>query len=176
MDIKDYKINKLDENEKVLLVVKKHWFIVFIESLPLAAFIILPFLFYLLTNRIDSEWISGNVFYLNLSVAAASVLTAWVVFFIIWTDYYLDSWLITNRRIIDIEQKGLFSRDIATLRLDKIQDATFSLEGIIATLIGFGEIRIQTAGTQTEFKMSHVANPKEVTGAILQIQHGSLSE
>ncbi len=176
MEIEGYKISKLDENEKVLLVVKKHWFVVLIESLPLVVFLIVPILFYTFTNRINPEWVGGDIFYLNLGVAAASVLAAWVIFFIIWTDYYLDSWLITNRRIIDIEQKGLFSRDIATLRLDKIQDATFSLEGIIATLMGFGEIRIQTAGTQTEFKMTHVGNPRKVTEAILQVQHKSLGK
>jgi len=176
MEIEGYKISKLDENEKVLLVVKKHWFVVLIESLPLVVFLIVPILFYTFTNRINPEWISGNIFFLNLGVAAASVLAAWIIFFIIWTDYYLDSWLITNRRIIDIEQKGLFNRDIATLRLDKIQDATFSLEGIIATLMGFGEIRIQTAGTQTEFKMAHVRDPRKVTEAILQVQHKSLGK
>jgi uncharacterized membrane protein YdbT with pleckstrin-like domain len=169
--MEEYQVSKLDENEKILLVVKKHWFVVLLETFLLVGFILLPFLFYFFTERVSPGFITGNVVYLNLAVGAASILIGWIIFFIVWTDYYLDSWLITNKRVIDIEQKGLFNRDIATLKLDKIQDVTFAMEGIIATVIGFGEIRVQTAGTQTEFKMSHVPNPRQVAELILKIQH-----
>ncbi len=169
--MEDFKINQLGKDEKILLVVKKHWFVVILESFLLIGFILVPFLFYVFTERINPEFITGNVIYLNLAVGVGSLLIGWIIFFIIWTDYYLDSWIITNKKVIDIEQKGLFSRDVATLKLDKIQDVTFSVEGIIATIIGYGEIRVQTAGTQTEFRMKHVPNPRTVAEAILKIQH-----
>jgi len=171
-----YRVSKLDENEKILLVVKKHWFVVLIRSVALIGFALIPFLFYVVTERVDLSFFTGNIMYLNLAIGAVSVLIGWIIFFVAWTDYYLDSWLITNKRLIDIEQKGLFSRDVATLRLDKMQDVTFAMEGIFATMIGYGEVRVQTAGTQTEFKMSHVSNPRKVAEMILKIQNEHLEK
>ena len=45
-------------------------------------------------------------------------------FFRAWLDYYLDIWVITDERIVNIEQKGLFSREISTQQLYRIQDVT----------------------------------------------------
>jgi hypothetical protein len=50
------------------------------------------------------------------------VLTLWIFFFLDWTKYYLDVWYVTQKRIIIIDQKALFDREISNVRFDKIQD------------------------------------------------------
>jgi hypothetical protein len=49
--------------------------------------------------------ISGPLIGLSVS---AYYLFAWLFFFFSFIDYYLDVWIITSERIIDIQQNGFF--------------------------------------------------------------------
>jgi uncharacterized membrane protein YdbT with pleckstrin-like domain len=83
-----------------------------------------------------------------------------------WADYYLDTWIITSRRIIDVEQNGLFDRHIAEIPLSRVQDITIEVKGLIETLLHFGTIRIQTAG-ERDFFIHDVPHLQELKDAIL---------
>ena len=72
----------------------------------------------------------------------------WVLFFIKWTDYYLDVFILTDRRVIYITQKGLFSRRIATSRLDRVQDVSAEVTGMMPTFLNYGDVHVQTAGEE----------------------------
>ncbi len=90
-------------------------------------------------------------------------------------DYYLDVWYITNQKIIDVEQRGLFNRKISTFRLDMIQDTTIEVPGILATFIGYGDIHIQTAGRNEKFTLRGVNNPARVN-QIITAEYGRARE
>ena len=89
-----------------------------------------------------------------------------MLLFINLTNYYLDVWYVTSDKLVDIEQRGLFHRDEAALRLENIQDVAIASKGIIQTLLGFGNIRAQTAGERREFIMRNIANPERVKEVI----------
>jgi uncharacterized membrane protein YdbT with pleckstrin-like domain len=167
-ELHKFELSKLDEGEEVVFEVRKHWLIMVLTSLSLVGFLVAAVLaVYVINVDFIKNSLNVDIDKLEIALLSGFILLASVVFFISWTDYYLDVWVITNRRLIDIEQKGLFHRDIATLKLEKIQDVTVAYEGIIPTLFGFGELRVQTAGTATEFKMTHVPNPKMVANVII---------
>lgn len=73
------------------------------------------------------------------------ILTLMLFLFIIWADYYLDIWIITSKRIIDIEQRGLFDRSISEFSLANVQDVTIEISGVVQTLLKFGNLHVQTA-------------------------------
>jgi len=87
-------------------------------------------------------------------------------FFNAFLDYYLDVWIVTTKRIINIEQKGLFNRVIAEHELDKIQDVTGEQKGFFATIFSFGDVLVQTAGEVPMFIFRQVDNPFEVAKTI----------
>jgi len=89
-------------------------------------------------------------------------LILWVVAFVIWTDHYLDVWVITNKNLIDVEQQGIFHREISTTRLSKIQDVSSEVRGIFQTFLNFGDLTIQTAGIHHKFKISGIVDPVTV--------------
>ena len=62
-------------------------------------------------------------------------LFMWIFLFINLTNYYLDVWYVTSERLADINQKTLFYRDEAVLRLENIQDVAIASKGIIQTLL-----------------------------------------
>lgn len=87
-----------------------------------------------------------------------------------WTDFYLDVLVVTDHRIINIEQKALFARETSSLHLDKIQDVSVEVFGILATFLSFGNLKIQTAGEMEEFIIKGIKDPDAIKQTILE-QH-----
>ena len=94
----------------------------------------------------------------------------WSFFALLWTDYYLDVWVVTNHRVIDVEQLGLFNRTISSFRFDQIQDATVKVPGLLATLIKYGTVELRTASDET-FAFKGVAYPTMLKERIMSEHH-----
>lgn len=98
------------------------------------------------------------------------LLVVWVTFFVEWTDYYLDLWIITNKRIIDVQQIGFFHREVTSFSYDRIQDITIETRGVIETLLKFGTLHIQTAGHNREIIIKDAYHPEDARSLILRLQ------
>lgn len=59
--------------------------------------------------------------------------------------WYFSIYIVTNQRICQISQRGLFKKSVVDLGLDKIQSISYGVSGIRAGLMGYGTIVIQTA-------------------------------
>src|SRR5690606_39334527 len=95
------------------------------------------------------------------------LLINWMMLASIWTDHYLDVWVITSRRVININQAGFFRRQIGSYRLEQLQDLNVEINGIIETLLDFGTIHAETAsGSLEEFKPRHLPHPRELKSLI----------
>lgn len=161
----------LDSNERVLSVVRRHWLLFALDVFFLAVLAAIPLaLFSLVPASVRAAFPSGasggelGIFFYSLWL-----LFLWVALFVRWTDYYLDIWVITDKRVMDVEQKGLFNREITTANLGKIQNVTIEIRGMLATLFGFGDVRIETAGAEKDSIVIKTAqNPQRVKETILR--------
>jgi hypothetical protein len=52
--------------------------------------------------------------------------------------------IVTDQRLIQIAQKGLFHRSVVDMGLNQIQMVNYEIDGLQATLLGFGTIVMQT--------------------------------
>ncbi len=155
----------LTQEEHVVLDAQKHWFILTMQLVTVVFATIIPIVgLFFLTQFVP------DVTYLIL-IAFLWILLMWVLIFRVITDYYLDVIRITNLRVLDVDQKGLFYRNIAAMRLAQIQDVTVDSSGVIATLLRYGTLKIQSAGEDTEFVIHHVANPEEVSTILMRGQN-----
>ncbi len=150
------------QGEKVVAVIRHHWWVLLREVIGLAFLFIVPVIvvpFVLASSNVLSGAVAGaGTFFF-----AFWALIIWHLLFTRWTDYYYDMWIITNSRIVDIDQQGLFRRDIATLLdLDHIQDINTKTAGVIPTLLGFGNVEFQTAGSKREFEITEVPSPQRI--------------
>lgn len=59
--------------------------------------------------------------------------------------WYFSIYIVTNQRIRQISQRGLFKKSVVDLGLDKIQSISYGVSGIRSGLMGYGTIVIQTA-------------------------------
>ena len=160
-------------DEKILLVLHRHWFDIlkqFAIVFTMLAFLFgsysLPILFY--NTLSDPSYQDLAAFLRNLFF-----IFTWITFFIIWVDYYFDVWIVTDRRIVNIEQKGLFSRIVSELELENIQDITTDVKGIIPTFLNYGNLYVQTAAEKERFIFRHIPDPYEVKDIIMSLQKKS---
>jgi uncharacterized membrane protein YdbT with pleckstrin-like domain len=168
----------LDPNESILLEVRKHWFVFFSQGVFLViATIIPPIAYEFFVNFFpESITIDGNPTALASFFYTLWLLTLLMILFIQWTNYYLNVWYITEKRIIDVVQKGIFHREVSSIRFDKIQDITVDVNGVIATFLNFGDVDVQTASeTGGNFTMRSAANPDAVRRIVFS-QHNQQAE
>ena len=148
----------LGQGEKILYIARKHWFI-FIMQVAFVVFLaLLPLALFLLPVPIPPD-----LFRFGWSIW---LLLSWLVATLIWTDYYLDVWMLTPSQIVAIEQRGLFNRSVSSFRPRMVQDVIVEVPGILATLIDFGTVKVQTASEET-FTIRGVARPYRLKEQIM---------
>lgn len=162
----------LKQGESVIMEVRKHWFIVFIYTASFLLSAVAPVFLFFILSRADfslPEKIKNfpNIFYILLFFYFIWLLWLWLMFAFRITNFCLDVWYITDKRILDIEQKNVFNRNEAVLEYEEIQDITIDTRGIFPTMLGYGSIIAQTAGKRREFIMRNATNPEKVRQAIV---------
>jgi len=162
---------KLETGEEVVKQVRKHWFVLFVRTAGVVLMGVVPLIivFVALPNAEKLPNVSIDVSLLYkpaIFFSAAWLLIVWMMLFGIWTDYYLDSWIVTTRRVIAIDQQGFFRRRVASFRLERLQNVTVDVRGIIATLLNFGHITAETAGNTEAFVIHGIPDPRGVKSLI----------
>lgn len=109
--------------------------------------------------------------WLNVLLFISSVwyLILWLAIFHSLTMYTLNTVIITNQRIIDNDQHGLFNRKVSELHNHRIQDVSVHTNGLIETLLTFGDVTVQTAASEKQFIFHKVPEPEKVKDTIMQI-------
>ncbi|HAT73662.1 MAG: hypothetical protein US30_C0007G0006 [Candidatus Moranbacteria bacterium GW2011_GWF2_36_839] len=157
--------------EEILMVIHRHWFNILTHFSVIFFMILFLFGSYFLTAFFFDEF--SEQLLLNLTAFMRSLFFTflWLLFFAIWIDYYFDVWIVTSERIINIEQKGLFTRVVSELELEKIQDVTTDVRGVIPTFLNYGHLLIQTAGERERFIFRNVPDPYEIKDTIMKLQN-----
>lgn len=161
---------ELRTGEKVIATVRRHWYLLALESFFLVLLVFVPLAAFAFLSASQEFLEDARLISIFVFATANWYLLLWTLFFIVWTNYYLDVWIITNERLVDAEQHRLFSREIAECPLYRIQDVIVEVHGLLPTLLRFGDIHVQTAGAQQEFTMRHVPHPHRIKNIIFE-QH-----
>ncbi len=108
---------------------------------------------------------------LTLFMLGASIFFCFGLLFVFQTfmEYWLDVFIVTEKRILDINQTGLFKRTISELRLYRTQDVTSEIKGFWNSLFNYGDVFVQTAGEIERFHFEDVRHPNEVAKMILEL-------
>ena len=149
---------------------RKHLLTLSPYALQLLGFSLLPvFIYILVVPKVFPAFLGFPYQNVYLLVSLIYFGFLWIIAFIIWTDYYLDIWIVTDQRLLDIEQKGFFNRVVSELDLKKIQDITSNVSGIIPTMFGYGNIQIQTAAEEKKFELKSIAHPVTARRKIIEL-------
>ncbi|MFH0830659.1 MAG: PH domain-containing protein [Parcubacteria group bacterium] len=160
MSLKDYFTQTLKKDEAVVAIIRKHW-ITFV--LPLVGSIIAIGVLIGFVDFFFRSSLGAIIWFVLLVLALLFAVYYWII-------HYFDSFIITDIRIIDIDQRGLFKRTVSETTFDKVQDVTYSIVGIVATGLDFGTVSVQTAGTEGKIELDHVPHPRKVHEIVLEAQ------
>lgn len=145
-----------------MIITVRRYFIVFILPVLISALLIIAPFFFLYPLINWSSW--GLLIFFG--ILGIGLILAFRVFIV----YSFNIFIITNQRIIDIDQHGFFSRTVSETIYEKIQDVSFKIKGIMRTIFHYGDIIIQTAGSQANIELHGVKDPAKVQQAIIDIQ------
>lgn len=161
------------ENETIHAVIRKHPIVYVRISLAFLLTVILPlsifatvwFRFFPLETHYRYGLVAGlgMCFYLLFGL----VLT-----YIRITDEEFDVIIVTNDRLIDITQISFFSRSVSSAPLEQIQDVTGSIQGLLPTLLHYGDMTVKTSSAETStFTIDHIADPMGIAHKVLDWSH-----
>jgi hypothetical protein len=161
---------ELEPGEHVVLALRKHWFIFVAELLPYAIMVVLPFALPRILEFSGIFASYANFFTTPVGHAAIGIwlLVVWTGAWGAFTKYFLNAWILTNKRIVNIKQRRFFSREVSSLFLSRVQDVTTEVVGVISSLLGIGTIKVQTAAEDVEFIMRGIPRPEVMRDVILR--------
>lgn len=119
----------------------------------------------------------------SFSVAGASSLSSallglWLIAVPItvglaWFKWWNDLYILTNQRLVDVDQKKLFYRAVAEVPIGNIQDVSFETRGIVQTFVNYGTVTVQTTSGSTRIDMVGLTDPQAVQQTILRTVQAS---
>lgn len=152
------------DDEEILKVWRHHPFTFIGPALRILAFAAIPLLLLIVTGF--ALFSSIILFVLFLAILAITVTYAAHE----WVSWYSDIFVLTNYRVVDVQQEGFFSRKFSEAALASIQDVSHEVSGIFHTMLNFGDVLVQTAGTEAKIKMRDIADPQSQAVLILKEQ------
>jgi len=97
-----------------------------------------------------------NMFYVWLGCLGVGVLGMLYIYMLWHFSYYL----VTNQRVRQVRQKGLFRKTVVDLGLDKIQSISYEVPGILGGMLGYGTLLLQTQ--VGNMRISMVRKPEKI--------------
>jgi len=158
--------------EPVALFIRRHWFSFFTWGVLTLAMILAPI--------VAMASVIGIASFTNFSRtqqtvlilgASAYYLFVLAVFLVAWIDYYLDVTILTERRLIDIHQSGLFNHRVSEQSLLRVQDVSVRVKGPLQTFFRFGTVYVETAGEAPNFVMQNLPDPNRVANKIIELHN-----
>ncbi|MEX0594509.1 MAG: PH domain-containing protein, partial [Patescibacteria group bacterium] len=90
--------------------------------------------------------------------------------FYIWFLWNNGTYVMTNQRVIRIDQLGIFRRQISEAEIDRIQEISTEIDGPIRTMLNFGDVKIQTASREGRVVLEDVVDPYDIQQQIVRVQ------
>ncbi len=171
MDFSIFKISKYSFDgkkpyENVSLLLYRHWITIAMTMIGLILALFLPLALYFIAQSFFAGYY--NVESIFWFCYAIYILLWWFALFYSLTMYFLDTWIVSDHRVIDSRQHGFFKRNVSELNLAKIQDISVEIKGLIPTFLDYGNLEIQTAGAETKFMFEQIPHPNHVKDVIMR--------
>lgn len=172
----ELKIHNQAEDEEITRIWRRHPITIVKPALRVIAFILIPIFLLILTGL--SMFTSVWLFALYLIIIAVCFTYAAYE----WLSWYGDVYVLTNYRIVDVEQDGFFHRKFSEAPIGRVEDISYDIKGFWQTMFNYGTVNVQTAGAVPNVSLEDVSNPPYFVKFLLDEQrkymeaHGNESD
>lgn len=150
----EYSFNGQREGEKIKLLIRNHPFILVWPSIQALFFFALGiFSFIRLGVRPTSGLVLVICILIGVSLASRS-----------FYNFFQSVLILTDQRLIYVNQLGFLTRKIIETEIDKIQDVSSHISGLMKMIFHFGNLVVRTAGASKgeEIVVKNIPDPYEV--------------
>lgn len=84
-----------------------------------------------------------------------------------WITWHFSVFIVTDKRLIQITQKGFWQRSVVDMGLNQIQMVNYQVAGFQETLLGFGTIMMQTF--VGDLVIHEIPHPAKIQKRLLEI-------
>ena len=158
-------------DEEVIILERAHFF-------TNVWWIILVIIFIFIPPVLKLVPLEGGIpFDFSLSGDTQFILTlSWYLFVFAYAfqrflRWYFNIYIVTNKRVVDIDFVNLFYKQISSTIISNIQDVTHRRGGVAQLFLNYGDVFIQTAGTNPNFEFHLVGNPNRISKKLISILH-----
>lgn len=159
--MKKYDFLDQKEGEEIVLVIRQHAWVFFPIIFQIIAIIVLTVV---ISWFAESSDITSWATIIAILIAIYLVLRTWFM----WNSRV---YIITDDRLISVDQKGWFNHSVSEANLENILFINHEVKGPIKTIFNFGDVRIRASGVnEDELLFSNVTNPYDIQQIIVKIQ------
>lgn len=83
--------------------------------------------------------------------------------------WYMNVFIVTNQRIIDLEQKGFLNKHISEIPFQKVDNIHYRIKGIFHNVFRCGDLFVQSYKGVTFLVMKNVRKPSQIRTKLLKI-------
>jgi len=151
MKLKDFIVPK--PNEEVLMIVRQSLIPKSARLCLYAILFLIPFFFLYPLFRMGTMGVVLFFFFIALGT------------FLFWQTFRKWShtlFVITDHRVIDIDQRGIFDRVVTESSFHQIDEVSYRTHGIMSTLFRYGTVTIALHGASVDLVFQHIRNPARV--------------
>lgn len=143
------------EGEEVLLVFRRHPVVMRKGIIILMVLLLLGAIAGSITSSSTVE--VGEFLGAFFKPLGVTFLIGMVILFYFWIGWYFTLTIVTNKRLLQIHQEGIFKRrSVNDIDLNRILSINYEQRGMLETLLGFGTIIVQTlVGDLVVHKVGH---------------------
>ncbi len=158
--------SSLDRETTDRIVWHKHWWVLFVQVVLPGTLFLFEVLFlaggFSSVSLLQQLQSSLNAQTLLLAGGLVTLATlGWILWAV--SDWWNDTYTVTEDRIIDVEKLPLFlSEQRREAQLSDIQDIRLEMNSPLKMMLNFGNIIVQTAAGEGAFTFDHVPNPRNV--------------
>ena len=151
-----------DPGEDVVLLVRIHWIAYVTSFLLVLLFLFLPVIFIAISANLNSS-VSAPLY---VGIFVAGVLIALNIFVTTILKWYYSVIVVTDRRVVVVKLQNAFFHSYSEAQLDKIEDVTHTTAGFIGNVFDVGNLDIDTAGHEIDFRLKFLPRPRELQDVI----------
>lgn len=154
-----------DKDEEIVLTIRTHYFYLlkpFLKVVGLAIVIIIDLKLFGLSK------------FSQIIITAAGL----IALYIIAKNYYIwenDICILTNKRMIDVNQRSFLNRSVSEASLDKILSSSYEIKTLAQNLFNFGNVYLKIAGFKEGLVLEDVVDPYNLQQIIIATQRKKIA-
>lgn len=164
-----------DDDERVLLLARKHlatnipWLLIGV------ILVILPFFIYFLHLFTD---IAPSFILTTRTITVLGFAYYILIFCYLFVNYitwYYNVTLITNKKVIEITFQDIIYHHVSITKINLIEDINYVQAGFFGSVFGYGNVFLETAGRALKFEFEAVPNPDKIVNLLENLTGGNVN-